>query len=531
MTTRLTAKFCAAVRKQGQYLDNGGPVQGLIFVVGSNGTSKSWLLRYRFHGKRREMGLGSYPEISLAAGREKGGEARRLLARDIDPIEQRKGKRREQWLAEAKDLTFLEVAEKLLAAKTEGDHPWWGKKQEHKNRCILNSDLKSLHKLPINSEAAAEAITLRLHKHIIGPIWLKHPPMARDIKYLAKQIGDHAHALKVLPISVNNPAGGPLDILLTVRQRKGGHLAAIPYQKVPALYAKLEELSQPRCDHFTIKELERITGIHQVKINRYVLDGKLRATRGERVFPNMNIPYEWQIAPADAAEFVARFGKTLNNAIPGVRPVGVYLVKFALLNGVRSSEAREMRWSEYDPVEKLWILPWQRTKEGDQIRQDHVIPLSQTAIDILELMDRIQKSQNLKTEYAFASYHSRWARNAKIGYPVNPGTMLNNMRFGLSGDDIKATVHGNARTTFRSWGEEQNGPDGRPRFADKDLERAIGHAKGFGPSETARIYSRQSRRIAALIPIFDGWAKYITSGGAPSKVIYDPRLHKQAQGD
>jgi integrase len=527
MPTRLTAKFCAAVRKQGQYLDHGGPVQGLIFVVGSNGTSKSWLLRYRFHGKRREMGLGSYPEISLAAGREKGGEARRLLARDIDPIEQRKGKRREQWLAEAKDLTFLQVAEKLLAAKTEGDHPWWGKKQEHKNRCILDNKFKSLHNLPINSEDAAEALTLRLHK-IIGPMWLKKPPMARDIKYFAKQIGAHAHALKVLPISVNNPAGGPLDILLTARQRKGGKQAAIPYQQVPELYAKLEELSQPKCDYFTIRELSIITGIHQVKINRFVLDGKLRATKGERLFQNMSMPYEWRITPADAEEFLARYGKTLNNATPGLRPVGMLLVKFALLNGVRSSEAREMRWSEYDPLEKLWILPWHRTKEGDDIRQDHVIPLSQPSIDTLDLIERIQKSQNLQTEYVFGNYRSRWCRSGKLGHPVSPATMLNSMRYGLSKADQKATVHGNVRTTFRSWGEEQNGPDGKPRFADKDLERAIGHAIGFGPNETARIYTRQSRRIAALIPIFDGWAKFITSGGAPADVI---PFRKRAQGD
>jgi hypothetical protein len=94
----------------------------------------------------------------------------------------------------------------------------------------------------------------------------------------------------------------------------------------------------------------------------------------------------------------------------------------------------------------------------------------------------------------------------------------NNLRKALPPEEIKATMHG-MRTAMRSWGEDQTNPDGTPRFAEKDLERAIGHVAGFGTTEVARGYSRQAKRISALIPIFNGWADLITGRGLPADVI------------
>lgn len=46
---------------------------------------KTWLFIYSFDGKRREMNLGSYPELSLATAREKHAAARTLLNNGVDP--------------------------------------------------------------------------------------------------------------------------------------------------------------------------------------------------------------------------------------------------------------------------------------------------------------------------------------------------------------------------------------------------------------------------------------------------------------
>ena len=66
-----------------------GRVAGLALqVTGSD--AKSWLLRVRVGDKRREIGLGPYPEVSFAKARDGTAEAKEMIRDGIDPIEQRK---------------------------------------------------------------------------------------------------------------------------------------------------------------------------------------------------------------------------------------------------------------------------------------------------------------------------------------------------------------------------------------------------------------------------------------------------------
>lgn len=69
----LTARGVAALKNEGRYAVGG--VVGLYLRI--EGGSRSWVLRIVIEGSRREFGLGSYPEISLAMARERGWEARR----------------------------------------------------------------------------------------------------------------------------------------------------------------------------------------------------------------------------------------------------------------------------------------------------------------------------------------------------------------------------------------------------------------------------------------------------------------------
>ena len=63
-----------------------GGVRGLILNVTKYG-SRSWVLRYQVAGKRRDLGLGSYPSVSLADARDAARVARAKLTQGIDPIE------------------------------------------------------------------------------------------------------------------------------------------------------------------------------------------------------------------------------------------------------------------------------------------------------------------------------------------------------------------------------------------------------------------------------------------------------------
>ena len=47
--------------------------------------SKCWRLKYRFGGKEKTLALGMYPDVSLSEAREKRHDARKLLAKGIDP--------------------------------------------------------------------------------------------------------------------------------------------------------------------------------------------------------------------------------------------------------------------------------------------------------------------------------------------------------------------------------------------------------------------------------------------------------------
>jgi integrase len=72
---------------------------GLQLRVSKNGR-KFFQHRYRFLGRKRCLSLGEYPHVSIQDARTRVGEQRAMLARDIDPAEEREQKRSEPTLAE-----------------------------------------------------------------------------------------------------------------------------------------------------------------------------------------------------------------------------------------------------------------------------------------------------------------------------------------------------------------------------------------------------------------------------------------------
>lgn len=61
-----------------------------LFLLVKPDNKKYWRLAYRFDGKQKTLALGVYPDVSLADAREARDGARKLLAKDIDPSENRK---------------------------------------------------------------------------------------------------------------------------------------------------------------------------------------------------------------------------------------------------------------------------------------------------------------------------------------------------------------------------------------------------------------------------------------------------------
>jgi hypothetical protein len=92
--------------KPGRYTDS----RGLMLVVKPSG-AKSWVLRYQVAGKRRDMGLGPWPDVSLAMAREKTLEARRTIALALDPLDEKR---------KAKALTLRDAGQALIEMKRSG---------------------------------------------------------------------------------------------------------------------------------------------------------------------------------------------------------------------------------------------------------------------------------------------------------------------------------------------------------------------------------------------------------------------------
>jgi integrase len=65
---------------------------GLFLLIAPAG-GKWWRLKYRFGGKEKLLSFGTYPEVSLSEAREKRDQARKLLAADVDPGENRKAQK------------------------------------------------------------------------------------------------------------------------------------------------------------------------------------------------------------------------------------------------------------------------------------------------------------------------------------------------------------------------------------------------------------------------------------------------------
>lgn len=94
-----------------------GGVAGLHLQVAPGG-ARTWILRISVAGRRRDMGLGGFPDVPLALARDKAREARLLVERGVDPILQRRQAKSLLMAQRASAKTFAECASEYIAAKS-----------------------------------------------------------------------------------------------------------------------------------------------------------------------------------------------------------------------------------------------------------------------------------------------------------------------------------------------------------------------------------------------------------------------------
>jgi len=94
--------------------------KGLFLLVTKSG-GKLWRWKYRFAGQEKKMSFGQYPEVTLAEVRAFHAEARRLLATGVDPMEQRKAKKKA--IRDSNELPFRVIASTWHEHWKDGNSP------------------------------------------------------------------------------------------------------------------------------------------------------------------------------------------------------------------------------------------------------------------------------------------------------------------------------------------------------------------------------------------------------------------------
>ena len=196
-----------------------GDEHGLRLRVMPTG-SRQWIWRGTVHGKRRDLGLGSPPYVSLAEARETAFEYRRLARRGGDPAALREG---------ASIPTFAESAEAAIAVQRLG----WkdGGRQEAIWRRRLDAYL-----LPKLARRRIDQITTADLMGVLVPIWQDKHETARRVRFIAS-------AVFKVAISEGHRQDNPAETVRAALPKPGRvaeHHKALPHGEVPAALAKVQ---------------------------------------------------------------------------------------------------------------------------------------------------------------------------------------------------------------------------------------------------------------------------------------------------
>ena len=234
---KLTAKTVEKlVREKTPKMHSDG--DGLYLRVKSSGSS-SWLYRYRTGGKLRDMGLGAYPEITLAEARDLAADARKLAKTGSDPLEVRRKAREavevEQRRAEALATTFESVALNYIESQKAG----W-KNAKHASQ--WTNTLRT-YAFPVIGALPPNEITTEHVLKVLKPIWTKIPETASRVRNRIELVLDAAKAVGLR--EGENPARwrGHLDKLFPKRSKvsKVVHHPALPWQEAPGFMVELRK--------------------------------------------------------------------------------------------------------------------------------------------------------------------------------------------------------------------------------------------------------------------------------------------------
>lgn len=215
---RLTALQVRAPLAPGKYHDGGG--MGLYLYVKPNG-ARSWVQRFTVAGKRREMGLGSPPVVTLAMARDAALTNHRAIRQGADPILARRDT--------AAVPTFAEAARTVHALHA----PGW-RNAKHAQQFITTLETYAfprIGKRKVGDVTTADVLA------VLSPIWNAKRETARRLK---QRIGTVMKWAVAQGWRQDNPAEAISEALPKDRQEKGQR-KALPYSEVAACLQAIKD--------------------------------------------------------------------------------------------------------------------------------------------------------------------------------------------------------------------------------------------------------------------------------------------------
>jgi integrase len=197
-----------------------GGITGFYLFPGSARGRGKWIIRYvsPVTGKRRDMGLGSFPDTGVARAIEKALAAREQIQDGIDPILARQTQR--------KIPTFEQAARdqwELLAPGFKND--------KHKAQWIASLEQ---HVFPTIGGIRVDHLETAHFGDVLAPIWLTIPETAKRVKMRCNAVMAACRARKFI---LANPLDDVGAILSKTNKKEAApvkHHPAMPWQEIPA---------------------------------------------------------------------------------------------------------------------------------------------------------------------------------------------------------------------------------------------------------------------------------------------------------
>ena len=249
-----------------------------------------WIYRYSFAGVRRDMGLGSYPEVSLAEARKSRDLWASLIASGRDPISTRERQlEAERAELDRRDPTFAEVAEVVFEAKKvglrgDGERGRWF------------SPIR-LHLIPKLGKRRITEIHQSDIRDVLAPIWKSKPPTAEKAIQRLHIIFTHAKlsGINVDPFTVKAAHHMLGDVRHTVTP-----IPATAWQDIPDLYQRLDRRGASfQCLRWMILTAVRSEGARGARFSE--IDRDVWTIPAERMKGNEGKTQPFRVPLSDAA--------------------------------------------------------------------------------------------------------------------------------------------------------------------------------------------------------------------------------------